>query len=131
MHPISEAGLMSPPVVSPDGDRALVWLNQKAVVLDINGASALAIPGVEPGEIPVAWTSDGQSALVSSERDTTTTVTRVNLKTGARIPWKVLTPADPAGLVRLFNLHFSADGKSYAYSYTRQLGELYVVEGLR
>jgi eukaryotic-like serine/threonine-protein kinase len=131
LRPISEAGLLSVPVVSPDGLRALVWLNQKAVILDVNGAAAQAMPGVEPGEVPVAWTSDGQSALVSSERDSATTVTRVNLKTGARTPWKVLTPADPAGLVRLFNLRVSADGKSYAYSYTRQLGELYVVEGLR
>jgi len=48
-----------------------------------------------------------------------------------RTPWKVLAPGDPAGVVELFNIRVSADESSYAYSYTRQLGELYLVEGLR
>jgi len=44
---------------------------------------------------------------------------------------KYLAPGDPAGIVEVFNIRVSADANSYAYSYTRQLGELYLVEGLR
>jgi eukaryotic-like serine/threonine-protein kinase len=131
LRAISEEGLVWPTIVSPDGMQALVTINGKTLMLDISGGAARPVPGVQAGETPVAWSADGQSALVSSDREDSATVTRVNLKTGQRTPWKVLTPADPAGLVRMFNLHFSADGKSYAYTYARQLGELYVVEGLR
>ena len=79
----------------------------------------------------MTWSADGQSVLVWHERDMTTDVFKVNLKTGTRSLWRTLAPADPAGVVRLFAIRVSADEKSYAYSYARQLGELYVVEGLR
>jgi hypothetical protein len=59
------------------------------------------------------------------------TVNRINLKTGVRTAWRILAPGDPAGIVEVFNIRVSADANSYAYSYTRQLGELYLVEGLR
>jgi len=58
-------------------------------------------------------------------------VTRVDVATGRREPWKQITPADPAGVVRIPSLQFSADGKSYAYSLGRQLSDLFVVDGLK
>ena len=130
LRAISEEGLLSPPVVSPDGRHALVFVTSKTMLLDIGGGPARPVPGVEPAEWPVAWSADGESALVSADRNLAMTVTKVNLKNGARTPWKVLTAADPAGLVSMSYLHFSADWKSYAYTYARQLGELYVVDGL-
>ena len=59
--------------------------------------------GDRAGGDTVAWSRDGQSVLVTtSNRDMTTTVHRVNLKTGVRMVWKILAPADSAGLVRIF-----------------------------
>ena len=59
--------------------------------------------------------ADGQSVLVSApRRDLSTTVSRVNLKTGARTVWKTLAPADLAGMERLYGLQISADETSYA-----------------
>jgi hypothetical protein len=119
-------------VISADGRRILVSINQKAMVLDVDGGDPQSVSAIEPGETPIAWSRDGQSALVTSSRgDMAQTVNRINLKTGVRTPWKVLAPGDPAGVVELFNIRVSADESSYAYSYTRQLGELYLVEGLR
>ncbi len=129
---ISAEGLPDPPVISADGRRVLVSISQKTVILNVDGGDAQPVSAIEAGETPVAWSRDGQSVLVTaSNHDMTTTVHRVNLKTGVRIVWKVLAPADSAGLVRIFGLHISGDETSYAYSYERRLGELYVVEGLR
>lgn len=50
---------------------------------------------------------------------------------GARTPWKMLAPSDRAGLLAVNSIHISPDGKAYAYSYTRVLSELYLVDGIR
>jgi len=129
---ISPEGLLPPPVISADGRRILVSINQKAMVLNVDGGDAQPVSAIEPAETPIAWSRDGQSALVtSSHGDMAQTVNRINLKTGVRTAWRILAPGDPAGIVEVFNIRVSADANSYAYSYTRQLGELYLVEGLR
>jgi Tol biopolymer transport system component len=58
-------------------------------------------------------------------------VTRLDIATGKREPWKEIAPADPAGVQSIPVLRFSADGKSYAYSIGRMLSDLYVVDGLK
>jgi hypothetical protein len=131
LRAISPPGLQSGAIVSPDGQRVLVSINNKPLMLNVNGGEPLPVHSIEDGETPVAWSADGQFVLVSHSRDQSRTVSRVNLKTGARVVWKTIAPADLAGVVRLSGLHISGDERSYAYSYTRELGELYLVEGLR
>jgi len=58
-------------------------------------------------------------------------VTRVDIATGRREPFKEIMPADPAGVQSIPTLRFSADGKSYAYSIGRILSDLFVVDGLK
>ena len=42
-----------------------------------------------------------------------------------------LGPNDPAGVTAVLNVRMTADGKSYAYSFDRELSDLFVVEGVR
>jgi hypothetical protein len=51
--------------------------------------------------------------------------------TGHREVWREIALADPAGAQSITSIHFSADGKSYAYSTLRVLSDLYVVDGLK
>ncbi len=131
LRAISPPGLAAGVIVSPDGQRVLVTINNKPLMLTVSGGAPQPVPSIEDGEVPVAWSTDGQFVLVARTRDQSRTVSRVNLKTGARVVWKTIAPADLAGVVRLFGLHISGDEKSYAYSYARELGELYLVEGVR
>lgn len=78
----------------------------------------------------VAWESDGKSLLVS-RRGIPLNIDRVFLNSDRREPVRVLSPSDAAGIVTAANVRFSADRKSYAYSYYRVLSDLYVVDGLR
>jgi hypothetical protein len=131
LRAISPPGLQAGAIASPDGQRVLVSIDNKPLMLGVDGGDPQTVSAIENGESPVAWSTDGQFALVSRTRDQSRTVYRVNLKTGARVLWKTIEPADLAGVVRLNALRISGDEKSYAYSYTRELGELYLVDGLR
>jgi len=83
-----------------------------------------------PDERIIGFTPDGKSVLLRS-RNIPVKITRIDLATGKREPWKEIVPADPAGVQSIPSLRFSADGKSYAYSTGRILSDLYVVDGLK
>ena len=51
--------------------------------------------------------------------------------TGARRLWKEIVPPDPAGVLTVGPILIAPDGKSYVYSYRRQLDELVLVTGLK
>ena len=45
--------------------------------------------------------------------------------------WKTIAPADRSGLLTIDNIVMTPDARSYAYSYSRILTSLEMVEGLR
>jgi Tol biopolymer transport system component len=83
-----------------------------------------------PEERTMQFTADGKSVLLRT-RTIPVKITRVDIATGKREPWKEIVPADPAGVQSIPSVRFSADGKSYAYSIGRILSDLYVVDGLK
>jgi len=94
-----------------------------------SGGTAREIPAPYPAA-PVAWSSDGGILYVrdlSSHR--LARITRFDLTHSSVRPWKELAPADKGGLDYVMNTVISPDGRSYAYSYLRDLSELYVVDG--
>ena len=58
-------------------------------------------------------------------------VDRLDIETGARTPWKELMPSDPTGVGFIRAPHFTHDGESYAYNYTRELSDLYLTSKLK
>ena len=127
---ISPEGLFGRPIVAPDGRRMVVRFNGTVVLLNTEGGAPQPVPGLTVRDSLVAWSADGQSLFVGERHSATTTVSRVNLSSGARVAWKPIVPGDLAGVQSLSRLILGADEKSYAYSYTRTLGELYIVDGL-
>ena len=83
-----------------------------------------------PNEFALRFLVDGKSLLVAA-LGVPIKVSRIELATGKREPWKEIMPADPAGVQTIPVVKFSADGKSYAYSTGRILSDLYVVDGLK
>jgi eukaryotic-like serine/threonine-protein kinase len=129
---ISPEGLLSRPVVAPDGRRVLVVLGDTPVIVSVDGGEPQPVPALAAGDIPLAWGADGASVLVSNDRDEIPlTIDRVDLGSGKRTVWKVLAPADRAGALYLSDTRIGPNEKSYAYAYHRLLGELYLVDGLR
>jgi eukaryotic-like serine/threonine-protein kinase len=83
-----------------------------------------------PNERILSFFDGGKSVLLRT-RSTPVQITRVDVATGRREPWKEIVPADPAGVLGIPSFKVSADGKSYAYSIGRSLSDLYVVDGLK
>jgi hypothetical protein len=75
------------------------------------------------------WTADGKSVFVYQKLNVPTAVDRLDVNSGARVPWKTLHPVH-AAVGGLFHVIASPDG-GLAYSYSRTRSELYVIKGLK
>ncbi len=117
--------------VSPDGHSvAAVGPDHKGVLFPLGGGEPRPIPGLESGEFPLRFTPDGKTLYVW-RRDLPAHVSRVDIASGRHEPWKALMPVDPSGIERISNVVVTPDGASYAYTYSRLLSDLFVVEGLK
>jgi eukaryotic-like serine/threonine-protein kinase len=85
---------------------------------------------IPPEETVLSFFDNGKSLLLRT-RALPLKITRVDMATGKRQPFKEIVPAEPAGAQSIPSIKLSADGKSYAYSLGRQLSDLYVAHGLQ
>jgi hypothetical protein len=102
----------------------------KAWLYPVAGGDPKPLAGVHPDEDPVGWSNDGRGIYVMSTSSLPSLVYRVDLDSQTRVVWKDLTPSDAAGLT-YFGAVLVSDGAAYAYSYSRILSDLYVVDGLK
>lgn len=116
-------------VPSPDGRFVAAIGHDGSWIYPVDGGERRAVPGALPEEWPLAWSDDGWLYMARQD-ELPVTIWRVHLETGRREAWRALRPADPAGVNRLAPL-VSRDGRSYAYTYVRELSDLYLVDGLR
>ena len=117
--------------VSPDGKKvAAVGPDHKGMLITVGSDEGRPIAGIGDQEFPIRFSADGRS-LYAWKRDLPARVYRVDVESGRKELWKELMPVDPAGVERISNVVVTPDGKSYAYTYARQLTDLFVVEGLK
>ncbi len=119
------------PLVAPDS-RTIVALAQdgKPILFSIDAGEARPCPGLESGDLPIRWTADARALFFQHNRGLTAEVHRLELATGRKkLLWE-LAPHDPAGAAGL-HVRLSPDGTSYAYSFGRDLSDLYLVDGLK
>jgi eukaryotic-like serine/threonine-protein kinase len=117
--------------VSPDGGQVLGRDNSGRIArYPLDGSAPEPVTGLQPDEIPTAWTTDGRALLVAHGLGRPWVIDRMDLASGRREKLLEIRPREMAGL-RLTLLALSADGRYYVHSYSRLLSSLYVVEGLR
>jgi hypothetical protein len=103
----------------------------KPVLFSIDGGEARPCPGLESGDLPIRWSADGRALFFQRSRGLTAEVHRLDLATGGRkLLWE-LAAQDPAGALVHPRVRLTPDGKWYAYSFLRDLSDLYLVDGLR
>jgi hypothetical protein len=59
------------------------------------------------------------------------TLIRLDPASGLASEVAELAPRDPAGVLRVLNVHVAASGEAWTYSVMRRLSDLHVVTGLR
>ena len=103
--------------------------NRHPVVYDVATGKATLIPGVLDGDEPVQWIDEKH--IIVGRTEVPVHVFTIDLSTGKRTPFKTFSPMDPTGLIDNAPPNFSADLKSYIYSYSRITSDLYVLDGLK
>jgi eukaryotic-like serine/threonine-protein kinase len=117
---------------SPDGRWvAATGPNSTFALYAVDGSGSRPIAGIDSTDVPIGFTADGRSLYVYRPGEMPARVYRLDLATGRKQFWKEFMPSDPAGVYFIRPPHFSRDGNSYAYSYSRLLSDLFVVEGLK
>jgi Tol biopolymer transport system component len=118
--------------VSPDGSSVIFTTGdeEKVFAYPIDKGEPLVIAGLKQGDWPIEWSADGRSLFVTRRGIAPSKVYVIDLHTGERRLWKTFMPPDPAG-VDASDPVLTPDGQSYAYSYVRNLSELYAVAGVK
>ena len=99
----------------------------------IAGGEPVAATGLRPNDLfhgavgkdGIVWLRRGGRGSLPAH------IVRFDLATGKEEPWRDLSPADPTGIVDVITVRVAPDGSSYAFSYGRQLSDLYAIEGLK
>jgi hypothetical protein len=97
----------------------------------LDGGEPKPIPGIQPGESLIGFSTDNKSLFVHNLAGLPCVITKIDLATGKRTEWKRIVPADPAGVDSIGGVAITPDEKSYVFAYPRQLSDLYVVEGIK
>lgn len=118
-------------LVSPGGKLIFARdLNGQGKLYPIGGGEPRAVPGWLQEDIWVTWSADERSAYVYHDEKTSAPLYRLDLETGKRQLIATLAPSDSAGVTAVVNVRMTADGKFYAYSFLRELSDLFLVEGV-
>ncbi len=123
-----EVGL--PYVVSPDGAKvaAVRQTDQSVWIYPVDGGEPQ--PLNQPGYFAIQWSEDGSSLYLTQFTDLPAQVFKYDLKKNELTLWKVLTPEDSAGITSIGPIQITPDGKSYSYTYRRELTDLYIASNL-
>jgi hypothetical protein len=108
---------------------AAVTSDSTLMLFPLEAGSPRRVAKLAINEEVVQWSADARTLFVS-RTGMPLNVYAVDVRSGRKRLWKTIEVPDPAG-VRLGAIRIARDALSYAYGYTRALGELYLVEGLK
>ena len=133
-RPISPEGVtITMQAISPDG-RSIVARGpdgRLAIYPAEPGGEPRSVPGVDPEDMPLRWTSDGRSLYVTRFSALPGVIDVVDIATGRRTPGKKFQPLDPSGVEQAGPAMVSPDGTTYVYSFRRVLGDLFLATGMK
>jgi serine/threonine protein kinase/Tol biopolymer transport system component len=132
-QPISPEGVHGNSfVISPDGRSvAAVGPDERGYLYPVGGGEPRLIEGLQAGEQPVTWGTEGKSLYIYQPGELPAKVYNLDLQSGKRTLWKELMPSDPAGVENIGPVLLTPDAKTCVYGYHRMLADLYLVEGLK
>jgi len=132
-EPITQEGVNGTAfVISPDAQWvAGIGPDHKGYLFPVAGGEPRLIPGLNPGEQPITFSSDSRSLYVYQPGELPALVNRLDLQTGQRTLWRQLMPSDPAGVETIGPILMTPDAKTCVFGYHRMLADLYLVEGLK
>jgi eukaryotic-like serine/threonine-protein kinase len=120
-----------PRSVSPDGTRIAVVNSDGIALVSADGGDPQFVRGSQPSDAPLRWMKGGNALFVGQRGETSCPVWKLDLQTGARTPWKTVSPADVAGVTGVSCPRLASDEAHYVFGYVRDLSDLFLVEHLK
>jgi hypothetical protein len=118
--------------VSPDGKSVVATgPDRRVAVYPTEPGEPRPVPGLEPVDIPLAWSKDGRSFFLYRPSPPPLRVELVDAQTGRRTLWKEIRPPDPSGVDQVGPILIAPDESCYVYSYRRSLDDLFLATGLK
>ncbi len=132
-EPISPEGVNGTSfAISPDSKYVMgIGPDKKGYLYPTSAGDPTLIPGLNPGEQPITFSTDGKSLYIYQPGELPARVYRLDLQSGQRTLWKELMPYDPAGVENIGPILMTPDAKTCVFGYHRMLADLYLVEGLK
>jgi len=132
-EPISAEGVNGTSfAISPDSQQiAAIGPDKKGYLYPTAGGDPRVIPGLNPGEQPITFSSDGKALYIYQPGELPARVYHLDVQGGQRTLWKELMPYDPAGVENIGPILMTSDAKTCVFGYHRMLADLYLVEGLK
>jgi Tol biopolymer transport system component len=116
---------------SPDGGRFVESDGKRLAIDSLDGGPPQAVPGDHAGHKLIRWSADGRAVFTYRPGDLPGRLYRIDLATGGEQVVRTLLPPDPAGVWRIHPVVVTPDGRTWAYTATQTLSDLYVYSGLR
>ena len=131
ISPVTSPGLRASGI-SPDGQFAAVISGGKLSLHSLTGTRDIPVGAVDPNVSIIRSSNDGRYIFLQRAQDKrrSAAILRMDVRTGHQEVWRELKLVDPAALF-FGSARLSADGKSYAYSFQRDLATLYLVKGVK
>jgi len=118
--------------VSPDGKFVAARGPDRRIYLyPLDGGEPTALAGLATDDVPARFDREGRSLFIYRLGEVPLKVSRYEIASGRKEPWKEISPSDTAGLSSINRFVPTPDGQAYAYSYLRTLSSLQLVEGLK
>ncbi|HKV81991.1 MAG TPA: protein kinase [Candidatus Sulfotelmatobacter sp.] len=132
-EPISPEGVNGTSfAVSPDSQQiAGIGPDKKGYLYPAAGGDPRLILGLNPGEQPITFSTDGRALYIYQPGELPARVYHLDMQSGQRTLWKELMPYDPAGVENIGPILMTPDAKTCVFGYHRMLADLYLVEGLK
>ena len=114
-------------------DRTLLIRRTSGAVqmMTIGGGAPADVKGFELNDELLTWTPDRTGVIAAKLDQIPAPIDRVDPLTGKRTRLKELAPADPTGVLQMGSVQWLPDGRGYAYSFKRDLSQIFVVRGAR
>jgi serine/threonine protein kinase len=132
-EPISPEGVNGTSfAISPDSQQiAGIGPDKKGYLYPAAGGDPRPLPGLNPGEQPITFSTDGRALYIYQPGELPARVYHLDIQNGQRTLWKELMPYDPAGVENIGPILMTPDAKTLVFGYHRMLADLYLVEGLK
>jgi Tol biopolymer transport system component len=129
LTPITPEGVQGFP--TEDGKEVVSRQGDVLMFYPVTGGQPRSVK-VRIPNVTLSWSGqNGRYVIGAEQTEVPLKLYRYDTTTGEKKPWRELVPPDRAGVYSANVFDITPDARWYAYSYVRDLSDLYLVDGLR